>query len=411
MKKVMKKALLLGLAVLVSSAAAQSTLKINGYAGQDNTIYSEMINRYVAPELSKSKVTVRYEALQGDYNQQLTTLLASGSAGDLFYLPAETLDTFIATGKVLPLNGQADTTPFIKTLNNAFARNGRVYAIAKDFNTLAVVYNKDLFDEAKVPYPDNNDTWSSLATKLTNLKKALGNDYYGICLAPDYARMGAFAFGAGWKQFDSKGKTNLLDPAFQSAFNWYTGLTKNKVGIQPTEISQDWSGGCLKTGKVAVAIEGNWITGFLKDNAPNLKYGTALLPKADKTGKRGNFLYTVGWAVNASSKNKAAALKTLKILTSAPVQQYVLDQGIAIPSRTALANNPTIKKTDAASQNAATVFQGASDGVVMPYTFGPKGPDWGKIVNTALAAALSGQKSASDALKKAQQDMATLQGR
>ncbi|WP_216325916.1 extracellular solute-binding protein [Deinococcus aestuarii] len=405
----MKHALLVSLAVLASSAAAQSTIKINGYAGQDNTIYPEMINRYVRPQLRG--VTVTYQALQGDYNQGLTTLLASGSAGDLFYLPGETLDTYIATGKVLPLTGQVSTAPFVRSLTNAFTRDGKVYAIPKDFNTLTLVYNKDLFDEAKVAYPNNNDTWSSLTTKLTNLKKALGSDYYGICLAPDYARMGAFAIGAGWKQFGANGKTNLLDPAFQAAFNWYTGLTKDKVGIQPSEISQDWSGGCLATGKVAVAIEGNWITGFLKDNAPNLKYGTALMPKADRTGKRGNFIYTVGWAVNANSKNRANALKVLNILTGPQVQQYVLDQGIAIPSRTALANNPFFKKTTPEAQNAAAVFAGASDGNVAPYTFGPKGPDWAKPINAALAAALSGQQSAANALKKAQQDMATLQSR
>ena len=57
------------------------------------------------------------------------------------------------------------------------------------------------------------------------------------------------------------------------------------------------------------------------------------------------------------------------------------------------------------------MFQGASDGVVYGYTFGPKGPDWAKPINTALAAVLSGQSSAADALKKAQADMTTLQSR
>ncbi|MFC3834343.1 extracellular solute-binding protein [uncultured Deinococcus sp.] len=407
----MKHALLLSLAVLASSAAAQTTIKINGYAGQDPAIVGDLINRFVKPALAKDKITVVYQPLQGDYNQQLTTLLASGSAGDVFYLPAETVDGFVATKRVLPLTGLVSASPFVKSLNTTFTRNGQLYAISKDFNTLTLVYNKDIFDEAKVAYPTNNETWTSLQTKLTNVKKALGNDYYGICLAPDYARMGQFAFSAGWKPFDSKGKTNLLDPNFQSAFNFFTGLAKNKVGIQPSEISQDWSGGCLGTGKVAVAIEGNWIVGFLKDNAPNLKYGTALLPKNDKTGKRGNFLYTVGWAVNANTKNKAAAIKVLNILTSAPVQQYVLEQGLAIPSRTALGNNAYFKKTDAGAQNSAAVFQGASDGVVYGYTFGPKGPDWAKPINTALAAVLSGQSSAADALKKAQADMTTLQSR
>lgn len=410
----MKKGFMLSLAMLTalaSSALAQSTIKINGYAGQDPAIVGDLINKFVKPALAKDNISVVYEPLQGDYNQSLTTLLASGTAGDLFYLPAETLDTYVATGKVLPLNGLVNTSPFVKSLNSAFTRNGRIYAISKDFNTLTLIYNKDLFDEAKVPYPNNNDTWTSLQTKLTNLKKALGNDYYGICLAPDYARMGQLAFAAGWKPFDSKGKTNLLDPNFQTAFNFFTGLAKNKVGIQPSEISQGWSGGCLGTGKVAVAIEGNWIVGFLKDNAPNLKYGTALMPKYDKNGKRGNFIYTVGWAINQGTKNKSAAIKVLNILTSPQVQQYVLEQGLAIPSRTALADNAFFKKNDPGAQNSAAVFQGASDGVVYGYTFGVKGPDWVKPINAALAAVLSGQQSAADALKKAQADMNSLQNR
>ncbi len=410
----MRNQVMLGLLLLAAAstqAAAQTTIKINGYAGQDPAIVGDLINRFVKPALAKDKINVTYEPLQGDYNQQLTTLLAAGNAGDVFYLPAETLDGFVATGKILPLNGVVQTGPYIKSLNTAFTRGGKVYAIAKDFNTLAIEYNKDLFDEAKVAYPNNTDTWSSLQTKLTNVKKALGNDYSGICLAPDYARMGQFAFAAGWKPFDSKGKTNLLDPAFVRAFNYFTGLAKNKVGIQPSELSQDWSGGCLGTGKVAAAIEGNWIVGFLKDNAPNLKYGSALIPKDDKTGKRGNFVYTVGWAINAGTKNKAAATKVLNILTSPQVQQYVLEQGLAIPSRTSLSNNAFLKKTDAGAANSKAIFDGAADGVVRPYYFGTQGPDWIKPINTALAAVLSGQKSSADALKQAQAEMNTFQNR
>ncbi|PNY80217.1 ABC transporter substrate-binding protein [Deinococcus koreensis] len=407
----MKKALLLSLAVLASSAAAQTTIKINGYGGTDPAIVGDLITKFVKPALAKDKITVVYEPLQGDYNKSLTTLLAAGNAGDVMYLPAETLDGFVATGKILPLNGLVNTGPFVKSLNTAFTRNGRIYGIAKDFNTLTLVYNKDLFDEAGVKYPDNNDTWTTLQQKLVTLKQKLGNDYYGICLQPGWDRFGAFAFATGWKQFDAKGQTNLSDPRFVEAFNFYTSLAKDKVGIQPSEVSEGWTGGCMKTGKVAVAIEGNWITGFLKDNAPNLKYGTALMPKNPKTGKRGNFLYTVGWAINSGTKNRAAALKVMNILTSPQVQQYVLEQGLAIPSRTALQSNAYFKKTDASAVNSRLVFDGADDGNVGAFTFGAQGTDWGKPINEALAAVLSGQKSAADALKKAQADMATFQKR
>ncbi|MBB5236049.1 extracellular solute-binding protein [Deinococcus budaensis] len=405
--------LTLGLTLLASSAAAQTakTLTINGYGGTDQTLVNDLINRFVKPTMSKEGVTVVYRPLQGDYNQALTTLLAAGTAGDVMYLPAETLDGFVATKKILPLNGVVNTSPFIKTLNSAFTRGGRTYAVAKDFNTLTMVYNRDLFDEAGVAYPTNNETWTSLATKLRQVKQKLGSDYYGTCLTPNFDRFGAFAYATGWQQFGANGRTNLADPRFAEAFNWYTGLAKDKVGVTPSELSAGWGGDCLKGGKVAVVFEGGWIVNFLRDNAPNLKFGTALMPKNNKTGQRGNFLYTVGWAINSGTKNRAAAVKVLNLLTSPQAQQYVLEQGLAIPSRTSLQNSAYFKKTEAGAQNARLVFQGADDGNVRAFTFGAQGPDWAKPINEALAAVLSGQRSAADALKKAQADMTTFQRR
>ncbi|WP_424952887.1 extracellular solute-binding protein [Deinococcus sp.] len=404
----------LSAALLGGPAQAQGapvTIKINGYGGTDPALVGTLINRFVKPLLAKDNINVVYEPIQGDYNKGLTTLLASNTAGDVVYLPGETVDGFVATGKILPLNGLVSASPFIKSLNTVFTRNGKQYAVAKDFNTLAVVYNKDLFDEAGVAYPTDNETWTTFAKKLSDVKAKLGNDYYGLCLAPSFDRFGAWAYSAGWTQFDSKGNTNLADPKFVEAFNFYTGLAKNKVGIQPSELSTDWGGGCLKTGKVAVGIEGGWVAGFLKDNAPNLKYGTALMPKNDTTGKRGNFVYTVGWAINAGTKNKAAAVKVLNALTSVQAQEYILEAGLAIPSRSALGTSPYFKRTEAAAVNSKVVFNGAADGNVYGFTFGPKGTDWAKPIGDALTAVLSGQKTSAAALQQAQKDMATFQGR
>ena len=410
--RVMSALSVFALAFVGHAALAQSavTIKINGYGGTDPAVVGDLINRFVKPAVAKDNINVVYEPLQGDYNKTLTTLLAAGNAGDVLYLPAETIDGFVATGKFLPLTGVVSSTPFIKSLNTSFTRGGKLYAIAKDFNTLSVVYNKDIFDQAGVAYPNGNDTWTTFSKKLSDVKTKLGSDYYGLCLG-GFDRFGAFAYGTGWKQFGADGKTNLSDPKFVSAFNYYTGLMKNKVGVQPSELSQDWGGGCFKTGKVAVAIEGGWIVNFLKDNAPNLKYGTALLPKNDASGKRGNFLYTVGWAINAGTKNKAAAVKVLNALTSVQAQEYVLSQGLAIPSRSSLSNNAYFKRTDAGAQNSKVVFDGSTDGNVQGFTFGPQGTDWAKPINEALAAVLSGQKSSADALKKAQTDIATFQKR
>ena len=52
-----------------------------------------------------------------------------------------------------------------------FTLDGQVYGIPKDFNTLAVFYNEDLFDEAGVDYPNAEDTWESFAEKLRGVSE------------------------------------------------------------------------------------------------------------------------------------------------------------------------------------------------------------------------------------------------
>ncbi|PYE51899.1 ABC transporter substrate-binding protein [Deinococcus yavapaiensis] len=411
----MKKIVLLGLALstLVGVASAQNvTIKINGYGGTDPAVVGDLINRFVKPAVAKDNITVVYEPLQGDYNQSLTNLLSAGNAGDVFYLPGETVQAFAATNRLLPLNGLVSSTPFLAALNRTFTVNGKLYAIAKDTNSLAIVYNKDIFDEAKVAYPNANDTWTTFADKLRKVRQALGNDYYGICFPADYARMGAFAFAAGWRPFDSQGRTNVNTASFRRAFDFYTGLVKDKTAIQPSDLSEGWSGGCFAKGKVAAAIEGNWIVNFLRDSAPNLKYGTAPLPKDPTTNRRGNFLYTVGWAINANTKNKDAAVKVLQALTSVQAQTYILEQGLALPSRSALQRNAFFTKNTPESQAANIIFRGSSDGNVQTYSAGRYTlNDFQRPINEALTSVMTGQATTAQALQRLQTALNTLQRR
>ena len=400
--------LALGLLLSLGTVNAQTKIRIMGYGGQDPAIMVRLIKEVIGQDLKAQGIEVSYEPLEGDYNASLYNALSAGTAADIFYIPAETAPGIIATGKVLPLNGLVDTSPFIDSLEQAYTVDGKVYGIAKDFNTLALFYNKDLFDEAGVAYPNAQDTWDTLTQKLKKIA-ALGNDVYGACLPADFARFGAFAFSAGWTPFTANGTSNLLDPAFVQAVTWYTGLVKDHIAVQPSDAGQSWGGGCFATDNFGVAFEGAWILGFLRNQAPNLKYGTTYMP-IGPSGKRGNFTYTVAYGVNKDSAHRDAAIKVLEALTSPKAQQWVLEQGLAIPSRKALADNPYFQKNSAEAEANAVIFKGASMGNVLPYQFGKVGTDWMKPVNNALSAIMTGQASVESALKQAQSDLdATIQ--
>lgn len=402
----MRRTLAIILATALIGGAFAQQIRIMGYGGQDPAILVRLLDEVIGAELAAEGITLTYEPLEGDYNAALFNALSAGTAADLFYIPVETAPGIIATGKVLALDGLFDTSPFIDSLVEAYTVDGSVYGIAKDFNTLAIHYNVDLFDEAGVAYPDASDTWATFADKLRAVA-ALDAEVYGTCFPAGFDRFGAFAFATGWQPFDADGDTNLLDPAFVEAVTWYTDLVREGVAIQPSDIGQGWTGGCFATDDVAIAIEGAWMLGFLRNEAPNLQYGTTFMP-IGPSGERGNFLYTVAYGVNTDSPHRAAALRVLEAITGPAAQQWVLEQGLAIPSRTALADNPFFLEGTPEAIANRVVFEGAADGNVLGFQFGNIGTDWMTPINDALVAIMTGQASVEEALTEAQRDLNAL---
>ncbi len=402
----MKLAVTLLLGLLASTALCQTTVRITGYGGQDPAIVNRLINEVIGEDLQAEGITLQYEPVEGDYNAGLFNALSAGTAGDIFYIPAETAPGILATGTVLPLNDVVDTEPFIDTLMEPFTLDGQVYGIPKDFNTLAVFYNEDLFDEAGVDYPNENDTWESFAEKLRGVSE-LGNDVEGACVVADLARMGPFAFAEGWQTFSEDGSTNLQNEAFVDAFDYYTGLVQEGAAVLSTDLGQDWAGGCFGTGNTGVAIEGAWILGYLRDTAPNLQYGTTFLPVAP-SGETGNYTYTVAYGVNANSSNQEAALTVLEALTSEKAQQWVLENGLAIPSRESLEDNPYFQEDTPEARANRIIYEGATRGNVQSYQFGSVGTDFVTPVNTAINAVATGQAQVTPALEQAQSEVDAL---
>lgn len=393
----------------LGSALAQTTVRLQGFGGNDPAVLQGLLREVVNPALEKDNIKAVYEGVEGDYNATLLNALSAGTAGDLFYVDVFQSEPIFASGKVEPLNKyftQQELGQFLPSLLQAFTVNGRVYGIPKDFNTLAIQYNKDLFDEAKVPYPNQTDTWDTFKDKLKKVQTAL-KDVTGVCVVADYARMGAFAHAAGFRPFNAQGKT-VLDANFRRAFEWYTSLVKDGAGKFAQDLGEGWTGGCFGKEKAAVAIEGAWIGGFLRDSAPNLNYGTTFLPLDPRTKQRGNFIFTVSWSLNAASKNKDAAIKVLKALTSPEAQNWVLSRGLALPSRTALSNSPIFQRTGREAELNRTVFNGSTKigGVVLPYKFGKyNGADWMRPINEALQAVITGKKSVDQAIADAQAEL------
>ncbi|WP_394149762.1 extracellular solute-binding protein [Vibrio maritimus] len=386
-------------------AAEKTEVTIAGWGGNDVVVLNKLVNDVLADDFDKAGIEVKYQAVEGDFSQFITNSLSAGTAPDAFYIDVVFANTMVQSGKVAANSAELNSVAkhMIPSLNASFTLQGDQYGVAKDFNTIALQYNKDIFDDAGVDYPASEDSWDQLRDKLVAVKQELGDEVSGVCVMPDYARFAPFALATGWKPFNEQGQT-VLDENFERAFNFYTGLvTEDEVGILATDLGQGWGGGCFGTEETAIALEGNWISGYLRDKAPNLPYGTTMMPKDPVSGERGNLLFTVAWGINADGKNIAAAQKAVEILTSQEAQEWVLDSGLALPSRESLGKSEFFSQNTAESNLAQQVFKGALEGNVEPFSFGQYGTAWMTPINEALNSVLLGQMSQKQAIKMAQE--------
>ncbi|MFP4644047.1 MAG: ABC transporter substrate-binding protein [Spirochaetales bacterium] len=389
-----------------TDAADPVTIRIMGYGGQDPAIKSRLLDEVIGDELAENGIEVEYEPLEGDYNAALFNALSAGTAADIIYIPVETAPGIIDTGLVEPLDERTDLSPFIDSLNESFTFDGSTYGIAKDFNTLAMFYNKDLFDEAGLDYPDRDTDWDELEEMIREIA-ALDDDIYGAAFPALFERFGVFSFAAGWDMFEEDGTSNLTDPALIESVEWYTDLVRDGVAVQPSDLGQDWAGGAFGTGEVGIVFEGAWILGYLRNEAPNLEFGATTVP-VGPSGESGNFLYTVAYGINNQTEHMDEAVAVLEALTSEEAQQFVLEEGLAIPSREALAENPYFDEGTAESEANRTIFDGAEHGRVFGYQFGEVGTDWMTPINSAVSEIMTGDASVDEALERAQRDLEEL---
>lgn len=386
------------LAMATTAMAQSQTVRISGWGGSEVAIVNGLITDILKDDLAAAGIEVVYEPVDGDFSQFITNALSAGTAPDLFYTDIFWSPAVFGSGKVDPVT--ADLSAFAPNLVEAFTFEGKPMAIAKDFNTLALHYNKDIFDDAGVEYPNDDDTWATLQEKLAAVHTALP-DVNGICIVPDYARFAAFALGSGWEPFNDEGKT-VLDDNFKRAFEWYTGLIPAGAAVAAADVGQGWTGGCMAAELAAVSVEGAWIIGAIRDTAPNMNWGTARIPADPESGQAGNLIFTVGWTVNGDSAAREAAHKVAELLTSEKAQQWVLEQGLALPSRSALIDNPYLQGDTPEQMANNVVFHGLEDENVEPFFFGSLGGAWMEPINTALNAVITGEQTVDEALAAAQ---------
>jgi multiple sugar transport system substrate-binding protein len=266
-----------------------------------------------------------------DINQQLAQSFAGHKPPDAFYVNSDQFANYAKGGSLYAYGDQVkDADDFSQQLRASFTYDGKLVCLPKDTSTLALAINTDLWKKSGLTAKDYPTTWAQLkkvAAKLTSGKVT------GLVVNGEYARLGVFMKEAGgWITNADQTKMTADNPQNTKALEYVQSLLKSGSLKFAKQVDTNWGGEALGTGKAAMTIEGNWLTGGMTADYPNVKYKAVPLP-AGPSGK-GTLAFSQCWGVAQDSAHRAAAVDLVKYLTTSAQQVKNAAAFGVMPSRT-----------------------------------------------------------------------------
>lgn len=312
---------------LTSDKSKTLTVLIGSSGDSETAAVKKAVAAWSEKSGQKAKVSVA-----NDLSQQLSQGFAGGDPADVFYLAPEQLAGYASNGSLLAYGDQLNNKDdFYDNLLQTFTYDGKLYAAPKDVSTLQLVINTDMWKAAGLTDADYPKTWDDLASVA---KKLTTSDHKGLAFSGEYARIGAFMKQAGGGLVSDDGSKAIANTDESvKGLQEVQDLLKSGNVAYASDLGTGWGGEAFGTGKAAMTIEGNWITGSLSADYPDINYKVVELPEGPN-GK-GTMHFTNGWGIAADSKNQKGAVDLVEYLTSDDVvMEFAKSFGIMPASKT-----------------------------------------------------------------------------
>lgn len=280
--------------------------------GSSGTAETDAVTEAVAAWSRQSGVPAEVK-VASDLTQQATQGFTGGKPDDLLYVSTDALAGWVANGS---LEAYGDTLPnkadFYPKLVEAFTVDGKFYCAPKDFSTLALVINNELWKEAGLTDNDVPTTWAELEAVAKRLTKG---KVKGLVVSHEVQRLGVFMAQAGGGLV-TDGKATANSPQNVEGLAFVKKMLNDGVAALNSDVGAGWGGEALGKNLAGMVIEGNWITGAKKDYK-DLDYTVAALPAG---AQQGTLQYTNCWGIATDADNKEGAKSLVEFLTTTQQQ-------------------------------------------------------------------------------------------
>lgn len=357
----------------------------------------EIMADFTAKTGIKTKISV---ISWGEYWTMLEAGAQGGSLPDVFWMHSNESERYMSNDMLLDLTDKIKESSVIDPANypddiwGLYTHDSKYYAVPKDIDTIAVWYNKAMFDEAGIAYPTADWTWDDLGEIAKKLTKPDGSQY-GLAIRNDNNQAGYYNMiydNGGYVISDDKTKSGWDDPKTVEAMEQLESWIKDGVMPSIEVMSENNEDVLFRSGKVAMVLQGSWMIAAYKGDEYTAKNADIVeLPKNAKTGKRVSLYNGLGWAAAANGAHTEEAWKLIEYLGSKEAQEKQASLGVTMSAYKGT-SDAWVKSADF---NLQAYLNMTEDMVIRPYSRSTV--TWENNDNEVLKSVYTGDKSMADA--------------
>jgi multiple sugar transport system substrate-binding protein len=389
--------------------------------------YQKSINEFekLHPDIHVTIENIPYLS----YAQKITAEFITGGAPDLFWVNTPFLGTFIKDGIMMNLAplikaNHINMAQYYPQLVALHSRGSAIYGLPKDWDTIALYYNKAYFAKLHLTVPDNL-TWNPDGTGsfVTFLKEATTDTSGHNALSPQFnpGKVKTYGLGlyddpqSGWGNYVAEvggsiiphpyaTKASLTTSEFNEGMTFLTKDLADDHVIAPGSLTGPNDNGnsmpqVFAQGQVATYETGDWNTLAIKQTV-NFPVGVAMLP----IGPEGRISVFNGLidGLNSHTPYPKQAWELEEWLGSRQSEAILGSGGYVWPAIESL--DPLFVQYWRKQGIDMSPFLAEAHGKVVNFPVSPGMTDALTDIDNDLAPAFFGTKSASQALSTAQAD-------
>ena len=321
------------------SGDSSGAITVNIWDSNQQDGIQEICNDWTAQGNPEVKVEVI------DWDNYWTLLEAGASGGempDVFWMHSNTAQMYMENDMLLNLNdyiGDVDMSKYYEGVKNLYTRSdGNVYALPKDHDTIALLYNKAIFDQYGVDYPTDDWTYEDMYEAAKKITEGSNGEVYGMAMNTSNNQDGwynlIYAYGGEVITEDHKGTTIGSDEAKAGMEMMRKLLT---VGAPQSVVAETGTDSLFQSGKVGMITQGSWMINSFYTAENHADYAWAMMPYADRNGdgqcqkeERWSAYNGLGWAASANVSNPDECASLIKYLCSEEAQKKQAQLGVTM---------------------------------------------------------------------------------